>query len=397
MKSFFLLFILLLTQDLYSQVQFNKTNHDFGELASYSSFHVDFLLTNLAEKKAWILKIETPDDVNYIRSKESIERNDTIALRLHVSPNKEGKFRHEVLIYTSDKAEPTKVYLTGKITEIVDTGESSFTQCPTFDELGAGSNPNQFNFQVITIDKVTKKEIPNTSVTMIQNGLVQWTEKTNSNGRIKEPATLGLSYFEAIHPQYLPADMGAYINFKRKIVVIELEKRPAVTTVIVDSIPEIPIETPVNDDILVEFQNGPYKPINVVFVLDVSSSMRHDKKLELMKFALNELTGQLRDQDQIGIVTYSSSAKVIINSTHCNQSEEIINEVKDIKAGGYTAGGDGIKLGFKTALKGISQDGVSHIIVITDGAFNRGDDDYKKHIKKYAKKGIAMSVVGHKS
>lgn len=403
MKLSSILFFMLLSPSIFGQVGFNKTMHDFGELKSYSSFHVDFLLNNTQEKKAWILKIETPEDVSYLRSKESIETNDTTALRLHVAPKKEGKFRYEILVYTSDKAEPTKVILTGKVTEIIETGTNSFTQCPTFDEVGAGNNSNQFTLKVITIDKETKKEIPNTSVSMIQNGIMEWMENTDNNGAIKKPASYGLSYFEANHPNYLPADLGAYINFKRKIIVIELDKKQevAVEHFVDSAFTSVPVEKNPSEEIIeysdvtTAFQQGNYQPINVVFVLDVSSSMRHENKLELMKFALNQLAGQLRPQDKIGIVTYSSDARVLLPSTSCDQPQEIIEEVKNIKAGGYTAGGNGIKLGFKTAFKG-KIDGVNHIVVITDGAFNRGDEDYKKYIKKYAKKDVSMSVVGIK-
>ena len=42
-------------------------------------------------------------------------------------------------------------------------------------------------------------------------------------------------------------------------------------------------------------------------------------------------------------------------------------------------------------------DGVNHVIVITDGAFNRSSDDYKKYVRKYKRKGINLSIVGIKN
>ena len=75
----------------------------------------------------------------------------------------------------------------------------------------------------------------------------------------------------------------------------------------------------------------------------------------------------------------------------------IREKVEDLKAFGYTAGGTGIKLGFKQAKKGYIQNGVNHVVIITDGAFNRNSDDYKRYVKKYVKKGIHFSVVGIKN
>jgi Ca-activated chloride channel family protein len=59
-----------------------------------------------------------------------------------------------------------------------------------------------------------------------------------------------------------------------------------------------------------------------------------------------------------------------------------------------TAGGKGIKLGYKQVLKTYQKDKANMVIIITDGAFNKDSDDYQKTVKKYAKKGIVFSVVG---
>ena len=80
-----------------------------------------------------------------------------------------------------------------------------------------------------------------------------------------------------------------------------------------------------------------------------------------------------------------------------NLKDDIKKEVGALKAFGYTSGGSGIKLGYKEAKKSLIADGTNHVIVITDGAFNRNSDDYKRYIKKYKKKGINMSVVGIKN
>ena len=119
--------------------------------------------------------------------------------------------------------------------------------------------------------------------------------------------------------------------------------------------------------------------------------------MELMKYSLVQLASMLRAQDKMAIVTYSTNAQVLLVPTTGADKEKINGEVAALKAGGMTAGGAGIKLGYKEALKGKLQDGVNQIIVITDGAFNRNSDDYKKYIKKYSKKGIQMSVVGIKN
>ena len=119
--------------------------------------------------------------------------------------------------------------------------------------------------------------------------------------------------------------------------------------------------------------------------------------MELMKYSLNQLVDMLRPQDKIGLVTYSSYADVLLPPTTGGNKTDIKEKVEELKAFGYTSGGTGIKLGFKQANRAKIDDGTNHVIIITDGAFNRNSDDYKKYVKKYAKKGINFSVVGIKN
>ena len=67
-------------------------------------------------------------------------------------------------------------------------------------------------------------------VTMIQNGQPIWANETDKNGKIKKESTLGLSYFYATHDGYLPAELGAYVNFQRNYIILELVKDPIIET-----------------------------------------------------------------------------------------------------------------------------------------------------------------------
>jgi Ca-activated chloride channel family protein len=122
--------------------------------------------------------------------------------------------------------------------------------------------------------------------------------------------------------------------------------------------------------------------------------MQQGEKLELMKYSLFQLTDMLRPGDKMGIVTYATDTRVLLSPTDGSQKETIRDEIALLRASGLTAGGEGIKLGYKQAVKATIPEGVNQIIVITDGAFNRNSDDYLKYVKKYRKKGIVMSVVG---
>lgn len=429
MHKSILLFLLFFSSAAFGQIVFEKVKHDFGDLEAYDDRFVDIVVTNKGSKKEYLLSVKKPFDVVYLVNGQFIEKDSSLVVRLQVNPKAKGRFSYEVEIYTSDKDIPTIIKLTGNLKELPQDNTSAFTACPDFSSRPEGKRANQFDLTVVTIDKNTKEPLEKSNVTMIQNGQPVWAMNTDKNGKIKEESTLGFSYFYALHDGYYPGELGAYINFQRNYIVIELEKDPSIdqpppftpVDIVVVEPPadtnsteqiEIDLEeslanetTTPTADVPVElaaldeenFSDEYFKPVNVVFVLDVSSSMNQGDKIELMKYSLFQLVEMLRPQDKMAIVTYATETQVLLSPTSGADKEKINEQVSELKASGMTAGGAGIKLGYKQALKGKLPDGVNQIIVITDGAFNRNSDDYKKYIKKYSKKGIQMSVVGIKN
>lgn len=435
MKQVILFFSIFLSSLSFAQVDFSLTQYDFGDLEPYSARYVDLKLTNKGQKQEWLLTVKKTVEVSYIVSKQIIDIDSTIIIRLHVNPPKKGRFVYTVDVFTSDRAEPVKIKLTGNLSELPQDGSSMLTQCPNFSDRAGGRNPNQFDLTVVTIDKETKEPLSQSNVTLLQNGEPVWMKATDKKGKIVKDATLGLSYFYATHEGYFPAELGAYINFKRNYIVVELERDATIIEpdpvpidiAVVDPPDEVEITIEINEpeevvrhleeelttpDISTtntdtppafneldpeDFDETNFKPINVVFVLDISSSMSGADKMELMKYSLYQLTDMLRPQDKIGIVTYSSDTRILLRTTSGEEKETIKEEVRKLRPGGYTSGGAGIKAGYKLASRAMLSDGVNHVIVITDGAFNRNSDDYKKSVRKYKAKGINLSVVGIKN
>jgi len=416
-KLIVLIFVSILCKEIHSQVTFSTLKHDFGVLQPYTDRFVDISLTNRSEQKAYVLTVKKPGEVAYTIKGKFIDKDSSIILRLQVNPKTKGRFNYQVSVFVSDRAEPVEIKLSGILNELPSDDLSAFTACPDF-----GTRPSaraqEFDLTVVTIDKETKKELSGTKVALIQNGIPVWNKSTDQHGKIKEASTLGFSYFYAKHDAYKPAELGAYINFQRNYIVIELEKDPnymvpkPVEEMPPVEIAEIPLEIELKEELdskvelpssapveLVSldqnnFSPEYFKPVNVVFVLDVSSSMQQGEKLELMKYSLFQLTDMLRPGDKMGIVTYATDTRVLLSPTDGSQKEVIRDEIALLRASGLTAGGEGIKLGYKQAVKATIPEGVNQIIVITDGAFNRNSDDYLKYVKKYRKKGIVMSVVG---
>ena len=429
MRGLIVFFFLVIQLGAFSQMNFSATKHDFGDLENYDNRFVDITITNKTPKQGYVLSVRKPKEVVYIQNHALVEKDSAITLRFQVNPREKGRFSYEVEIYTSDKQDATILKLSGNLKNLAQESGNSLTACPDFNSHPAGRKTNQFDMTVVTIDKETREELSSSSVTMIQNGRAIWADKTDKKGTIKKDATIGLSYFYAKHEGYLTAEKGAFVSNDRNRVLIELEKDPNYSPPVPQPEPEIVVEIPepvietepepeisliteLEQEETTPMESTPvalteldrenfdeefFKPINVVFVLDISSSMNQSEKMELMKYSLNQLSNMLRVQDNVSIVTYATDTRVLLPTTKGDQKTAMQQEVDALKASGMTAGGEGIKLGFKQADKGYLPDGVNHVIVITDGAFNRNSDDYKKYVKKYQKKGINMSIVGIKN
>jgi len=407
---------------LFGQIEFEKTKHDFGDVSGMTDRFIDIKLTNKGQKKEYILSVKKPANVVYLVNGQFMDPDSSLTVRLQVNPNTKGRFNFEVNIFTSDKDEPTAIKLTGNLLNNNQT-INPFQACPDFNSKPSRKeNPTNFELTVITIDKETKALIENTNVSILQNGEAIWNKTTDSKGEIHQQTPLGFSYFYANHPLYKPSEIGGYINFQRNYVVIELDKKPFIPIAVIDPLQEKEIKSS-NDDELSkaleieinqqtdsnlqlkptssfsnldknDFNALNFNPINVTFVLDISASMRIGDKMELMKYALLQLSDMLREQDKISIVTYATETRVLLPTTSGDQKSKIKGLIKELRAGGMTAGGAGIKMGYKQTLRSYIDNGVNQIVIITDGDFNRNSGDYKKYIKKYKKKGINMSVVG---
>ncbi|MET0634721.1 MAG: von Willebrand factor type A domain-containing protein [Chitinophagaceae bacterium] len=137
---------------------------------------------------------------------------------------------------------------------------------------------------------------------------------------------------------------------------------------------------------------------NLVFLIDVSGSMDDPDKLGLVKSSLKMLTDQLRPQDRVSIVVYAGAAGLVLQPTSGSQKNKIKEALEKLDAGGSTAGGEGLRLAYKTAREQFKTGGNNRVILCTDGDFNVGessDDAMERLIEKERKSGVFLTVLGY--
>ncbi|MGM0597113.1 MAG: vWA domain-containing protein [Myxococcota bacterium] len=136
---------------------------------------------------------------------------------------------------------------------------------------------------------------------------------------------------------------------------------------------------------------------NLVFLLDVSGSMKYGKKLPLFKKAFTLLLNKLNKNDRVAIVVYAGASGLVLDSTTCDKKDKILQALNSLKPGGSTDGASGIKLAYKIALKNYIKDGNNRVLLATDGDFNVGvtnRSELVRMITEKAKSNIFLTVLG---
>ena len=139
------------------------------------------------------------------------------------------------------------------------------------------------------------------------------------------------------------------------------------------------------------------KPCNLVFLVDVSGSMKSPSKLPLVRTSLEMLIGELHGDDRIAMVVYAGNSGLVLDSTPVRESHKILSALDRLDAGGSTNGGAGIQLAYHVARENQIEGGVNRVILCTDGDFNVGissDRELVELIQREASLGVFLSVLG---
>lgn len=136
---------------------------------------------------------------------------------------------------------------------------------------------------------------------------------------------------------------------------------------------------------------------NLVFLVDVSGSMRSANKLGLLKKSLKLLTRQLDDKDRVSIVVYAGASGVVLQPEPGNNWLKIEQAIDQLEAGGSTNGASGIHLAYQMAQQSFIKDGNNRVILATDGDFNVGTVNHEALvdlIEARRQEGVYLTALG---
>ncbi len=136
---------------------------------------------------------------------------------------------------------------------------------------------------------------------------------------------------------------------------------------------------------------------NLVFLIDVSGSMRSADKLELLKKAFTYLVENIGNDDVISIVTYAGEERVVLEGCSGAKKDKILKAVRSLESQGSTNGEAGLKRAYQIAEKYYIEGGNNRIIMASDGDLNVGIssvDGIKALVEEKRDAGVFMSVLG---
>lgn len=386
---------------------------DFGTIERSTKRYADITIRNTSEWGMYIKSVEHSPQIVYRLSKEYIQSDSTFTIRLQVNPDTTGRFKYVMRVALSNDEPPISLIVIGNVLQMPNYKNVIEQKCPEFEE---NEFTKETEFKIVSVDAVTRDPIPGSTVTIIRNGTVTESWVTGSAGSITRRSEPNFLYLIVSRNGYETTETGVFITPEIETISVPLKRVDKDPTPPDRERPlaENPVRVPEEEldetlagqletdstelaemaELFANFDTNEYKTVNVVFVLDLSSSMKLGEKMTLLKYSLNQLVKHMRPQDRIAFVTYSEGASLYMPTTNCVNKPAIYGKIADLEATGMSSTTRGIKLGYKTVRKDISPDEANMVVVITDGAFNSNSNDYQAIVRKYAPEGIIFSVVG---
>ena len=137
--------------------------------------------------------------------------------------------------------------------------------------------------------------------------------------------------------------------------------------------------------------------MNLVFVIDVSGSMAEGSRLESVKEALYALIDQLRPTDTIGIVVYTTRARIVLDPIPVSQARTIRDAIAQLHPEDTTNVQEGLQFGYEMANANYDPERINRIILCSDGVANVGDTDpalILESVSEQTREGITLTTVG---
>ncbi|OFY18175.1 MAG: hypothetical protein A2W98_07705 [Bacteroidetes bacterium GWF2_33_38] len=393
------------------KIKFTNYTYDFGTVNKFIPKPGIFELVNEGDSKLILMTTAMPQNIIVSLPNHFIEPEKKDTIYVAFEPKEVGFFKEYIPIISNANDEPIILTVIGYVESII--------ECPNVENNSA---KQEFFFDILVIDKLTKEPIPNAEVVLRYSKQKFFRNFTDRKGEIKQKVESGTCLISANKKTYNSYQMDYHSIKRNEIIVIELErdanaqrknnsifKQPDNTDLERKSqtinnqnekqdsnISKKIVDLPDFDDEGL-LSKEKFNSNNIVFLIDVSASMRPSSKLHNLKMSMIDLVNIFRNTDQISLITYAKEPKVLFQVISGDKKDDIINCVDSLYADGGTYGLVGIAKAYEIALRNFINGGNNQVIVATDGEFNSPDyteKDLIQLIRGNSQMNIKLSVIG---
>ncbi len=394
------IFILFIFQ-AQAQIKVSPTIYDFGTIDLAGQLFASYTYINNTNTPVYLLKVEASPFMAYRKPVKSLLPGQSDTLKITYSPPKDGGFNESIKLWFSSSTEPQTVKMKGVIKKV---DNDPTLNCYSFN-MDAGVNIIMCDLKINVLDINTNKPIANALIQQYYGDRPAFNLNTNVQGFLSYSLKPGLYHYKISAEGYQSYIVDQYINRQTKEVTIKLVPIPK------DKVkPDIITESETSKDTVSTIENNSKNdnellntelPIekfaynNIVFLIDVSSSMSLPDRLPLLKKSMQVLINQLRSVDRVSVITYASNAMVVYPSKPVTDKEELVKLIESLVANGSTSADKGLKLAYDIVTEHYINDGNNQLIIATDGVFALKDKDLNLFKGGAAKnQPLTVSVIG---
>lgn len=376
------------------EVQFSATSHDFGQFAGGYCQPATFTVTNNTDAPIAIIRVQASHIVRTRFQRGYIRPGQSATISMTVEKPTMGQFDESVEVFLSHSTKPFPIRISGTTVSAVECF------------------PDKSNWEmreIRIVDAETRSIIPGAEAHFKQN-MEREIPLQRRDGKLVGQLPIGMYGIEANAKGYTSTASQRLIRKTEPIVYVELSRtsipepitvpqehvvtEPApVAEPVPMAVPTAQPKTETSDSILPE---ALYKENNIVFLIDVSLSMKRNGKMQNVQKSMHRLIDALRPHDSIGIAVYNNTSRVIASHLSGNDKAVLHRLVDSLSPEGLTNGVAGLQTAYKLALQTKNASGNNQLLLITDGEFSgsgQSAEDLEKIVESYAAQDIKLSIL----
>lgn len=390
---------------LKAQIRTDKHVFDFGQIAEFNNDTAFFSVQNTGSKTIYLLSTQPEPHYALLSSGKTIAPGETLQLGIVYYTDRKGRFSFSVPVYFSSQNDPVVFTVKGHIRSI---RETAFNTCPSV-ENSKPLQVAQIPLKILVRHAETGALLSGVRVSAKDRHLLTHCVPGYESAAYKCNTGYGPLQISAEKQGFQPASV--YFTYTDQNYICEIRLNP-----LKDSIPLLaekpdirgkqardslkkqePFYVPASE---AEQGMNPqlYKPNHLVFVVDISGSMKDSVKLGYLKAAMKSLIAHIRPGDHISLITYASKVRVVFENYSGSDKSSIYKALDTLKAGGGSNGSKSLVEAYRLAETYFIEGGNNQVFLATDGLLNSSkmsnEDLYRMADKHYRQKDIKLTAIG---